>query len=69
MYKTDVYFTDIDSIFHPRTELKNFLKNLHSEHKGVVKCKQLTRQSIWWPCLDKDIENYVSNCCLSDFYE
>jgi len=31
---------------------------------GVAKMKNLARTYIWWPNLDKDIEQYVSNCTL-----
>lgn len=53
-----------DRLYIPPSYRGNVLRNLHSEHKGVVKSKQLARRSIWWPCLDKDIENYISNCSV-----
>lgn len=53
-----------DRLYIPPSYRGNVLRNLHSEHKGVVKSKQLARRSIWWPCLDKDVENYISNCSV-----
>lgn len=38
------------------------LNELHSSHMGIVKTKALARSYIWWPCLDKDIENMIRNC-------
>ena len=40
----------------------NILQELHSSHLGIVKTKALARSYIWWPGLDKDIENLIKNC-------
>uniref|UniRef100_A0A1Y1K6Q2 RNA-directed DNA polymerase n=1 Tax=Photinus pyralis TaxID=7054 RepID=A0A1Y1K6Q2_PHOPY len=48
-------------------ELRNkLLLELHSEHFGVVKMKQLARSYMWWPKCDRDIENITKTCeiCL-----
>lgn len=45
------------------SSLRHFLLNdLHSEHLGMVKMKQLARRYIWWPKLDMDIEMKVKSC-------
>lgn len=51
-----------DRIFVPPRLRVRVLEMLHKAHFGVVKCKQLARQSVWWPKLDGDIENYISDC-------
>lgn len=38
------------------------LKDLHAEHLGMVKMKQLARRYLWWPGLDKEIEETVKLC-------
>lgn len=38
------------------------LNELHRSHLGIVKTKALARSYIWWPGLDKDIENLIKNC-------
>ena len=38
------------------------LKDLHAEHLGMVKRKQLARKYLWWPGLDKEIEETVKLC-------
>ena len=38
------------------------LQELHEGHPGVSRMKALARQYVWWPCLDKDIEEKVQ-CC------
>ena len=38
------------------------LADLHAEHLGMVKVKQLARKYFWWPGLDKQIEETVTLC-------
>ena len=38
------------------------LDDLHTEHPGMVRMKSLARSYLWWPCLDKQIEEKVSAC-------
>ncbi|XP_046608775.1 uncharacterized protein K02A2.6-like [Neodiprion virginianus] len=42
------------------------LKELHASHMGIVKIKMLARSYVWWPGIDRDIEDYVKACttCL-----
>ncbi|KAF0682170.1 Uncharacterized protein FWK35_00033476, partial [Aphis craccivora] len=52
----------LDQLFFVEYMLGNYI--LYSAHMGVAKMKNLARTYIWWPNLDKDIEQYVSNCTL-----
>lgn len=38
------------------------LLDLHRSHLGIVKTKSLARSYIWWPGLDKEIENLIKSC-------
>ena len=40
----------------------NVLRQLHETHQGITRTKQLARSYVWWPDLDKDIENVVQRC-------
>lgn len=41
---------------------RQILLDLHKSHLGIVKTKALARSYIWWPKLDKDIEDLVKSC-------
>ena len=45
---------------------KTLLNKLHDGHQGITKCRELARQSVWWPGLSKQLEELVLNCrdCL-----
>ncbi|XP_060881762.1 uncharacterized protein K02A2.6-like [Metopolophium dirhodum] len=53
-------------ILIPKSLRKDLLKEVHSTHMGMSKMKTLCRSYMWWPGLDKDIENWVQSCdaCL-----
>ena len=38
------------------------LQDLHSEQTGIVRMKRMTRRYLWWPKLDKEIEEAVNSC-------
>lgn len=38
------------------------LQELHATHLGIVKIKMFARSYVWWPNIDSDIENLVSDC-------
>lgn len=51
----------------PSTLRKMVLHELHSSHFGVTRMKALARSFVWWPQIDKEIENVTKSClnCLS----
>ena len=46
----------------PESCRKDVLKELHASHPGMVKMKSLACVHVWWPKIDKDIEQIVREC-------
>ncbi len=46
----------------PAVLKKHILEELHHMHSGMVKMKSLARLHVWWPGLDKDIEDLCRAC-------
>jgi len=38
------------------------LNEIHSTHLGIVKMKAVARSAIWWPQMDKEMEEMVGSC-------
>lgn len=53
-------------IIIPSTLRRDTIKLLHSDHPGISRCKSLARSMVYWPGIDKDLENFVKGCmpCL-----
>ena len=56
-----------ERIIMPQSLKKRTLNIAHETHMGIVKTKALVRDKVWWPGLDKDIEEMIKSCipCLS----
>ena len=46
----------------PQRLREKLLQELHKDHPGVTKMKSVARGYIWWPGLDRDIENLAKSC-------
>ena len=46
----------------PQKLRASVLKELHSDHGGMVRMKSVARSYFWWPGLDKDVEGIVKSC-------
>ena len=46
----------------PKKFQKKLLEELHKDHPGISQMKSLARSCIWWPGLDKAIEEVVKSC-------
>ena len=50
-----------EKIVIPTTLRPYMLKLIHQAHLGIVKCKHLAKDVIFWPGLSKQIEDIVSS--------
>ena len=41
---------------------KDIIDELHKQHPGITRMKTLSRIHVWYPQIDKDIENCVKSC-------
>ena len=46
----------------PMRGRKRVLEMLHESHPGIARMKALARGYVWWPGLDKNIEDCVKEC-------
>jgi len=53
-----------DRVVIPSSLREMLLNELHTEHLGIVKSKQMARMYIWWPNIDRDIEHQVKECTI-----
>jgi transposase InsO family protein len=49
-------------VYVPADERPAILTLAHSGHPGIVRMKNVLRQSYWWPGASSDAEEYVRNC-------
>ncbi|KAL5017541.1 hypothetical protein ScPMuIL_007130 [Solemya velum] len=40
------------------------LQRIHEGHQGIVKCCERARNSVWWPRINREIEDLVRNCTI-----
>ncbi|XP_074026021.1 uncharacterized protein K02A2.6 isoform X1 [Leptinotarsa decemlineata] len=51
-------------IIIPRSLREALLEELHTSHFGMVKMKTTARSLLYWPNIDRDIENMVRSCSI-----
>lgn len=56
-----------DRIVIPSSMRKEMLRCVHIGHLGIEKCKLRVRESMFWPNINTQLEDYISNCqaCLT----
>lgn len=62
LYITDGFVCYGERLVIPQACQQEVLSKLHMTHRGIVSCKNTARQSVYWPRLNKDIEEIITNC-------
>lgn len=39
-----------------------FLEDIHTGHLGITRCQQRARSSVYWPNIDRDIQELIKSC-------
>ena len=42
------------------------MDRIHEGYQGIVKCRALARENVWWPGLSKQIVEKVGNCSVCE---
>jgi len=46
----------------PETMRKVTLQKIHQGHQGIQKCRLRVKNSVWWPGVSRDMENFINSC-------
>ena len=46
----------------PQAMRKDILQRLHDGHLGITKCRERARQSVWWPGLNRHLQDLLYQC-------
>ena len=46
----------------PASMRLEILDKIHTGHQGIKKCRERACQSVWWPGLSRQLEEFVKNC-------
>ena len=60
--RTDGLLLYRNQIIIPQSMRREMLEKIHVGHLGMDKCKQRARQSVFWPSMNRDIEEFVRKC-------
>lgn len=53
----------------PHSLRPEILRRLHEGHLGIEKCKRRARTAVYWPGINKDIENMIGTCETCNKYQ
>ena len=46
----------------PKSLQRDIMQELHKEHMGISRMKNLAQDHVWWLGIDKDLENIAKSC-------
>ena len=51
-----------ERIIVPESMKNEVLQKLHTGHQGIIKCQSRAKSCVFWPGINKEIDNMVSQC-------
>ena len=51
-----------DRVVVPNIFQKKILQQFHRGHPGICRMKSIARSYVYWPGIDKEIEDFVKSC-------
>ena len=58
-----------ERIVVPHSIRNNMLSRIHNGHVGIQGCMRRAKETLYWPKMSSDIENYVRNCETCNVYQ
>ena len=58
-----------EQVVIPQTLHELYLGYIHEGHLGITRCQQRARMSIYWPGINKDIEDLITKCHLCQTHQ
>ena len=58
-----------EKVIIPSSMHTEMLKCIHNSHLGIEKCKRRARDILFWPGMNSQIQDVVSNCCICNRYQ
>ena len=68
MYELDGLLFVNGRLIVPSTMRPDILKLIHEGHLSMDKCKTITRRTLYWPSMTRDIENLVVKCSVCNSF-
>ena len=58
-----------EQVIIPESLRTSYLERIHEAHQGITRCQQRARASVYWPGINRDIENLVTTCFTCQKYQ
>jgi hypothetical protein len=58
-----------ERIVVPQSVRNDMLSRIHNGHVGIQGCLRRAKESLYWPRMYRDIENFVRNCASCNVYQ
>ena len=58
-----------EKVIVPNSMRIEMLKCIHSSHLGIEKCKRRARDVLFWPGMNSQIQDVVTNCNICNMYQ